>query len=83
MVVDFKRAYYMINHGKCEIKVYFFLSLSLLAGCELIYRNRDGDVIKFNVDTDEKTILVHKKKFVSILPSFPPLYFLIQKELNN
>ncbi|KAI9513760.1 hypothetical protein NQZ68_039694 [Dissostichus eleginoides] len=31
--------------------------------CELIYRNRDGDVIKFNVDTDEKTILVHKKKF--------------------
>ncbi|KAI4806659.1 hypothetical protein KUCAC02_017474, partial [Chaenocephalus aceratus] len=34
-----------------------------ISSCELIYRNRDGDVIKFNVDTDEKTILVHKKKF--------------------
>uniref|UniRef100_A0A4W6BR15 A-type potassium channel modulatory protein DPP6 n=1 Tax=Lates calcarifer TaxID=8187 RepID=A0A4W6BR15_LATCA len=30
---------------------------------ELLYRNRDGDVVKFNVDTDEKTILVHNKKF--------------------
>ncbi|XP_034092391.1 dipeptidyl aminopeptidase-like protein 6 isoform X3 [Gymnodraco acuticeps] len=34
-----------------------------ISSCELIYRNRDGDVIKLNVDTDEKTILVHKKKF--------------------
>lgn len=38
----------------------------LLTGNELLYRSRDGDVIKFNVDTDEKTILVHNKKFVSI-----------------
>uniref|UniRef100_A0A665X3X6 A-type potassium channel modulatory protein DPP6 n=1 Tax=Echeneis naucrates TaxID=173247 RepID=A0A665X3X6_ECHNA len=30
---------------------------------ELLYRNRDGDVVKFNIDTDEKTILVHNKKF--------------------
>uniref|UniRef100_A0A7N5ZQR2 A-type potassium channel modulatory protein DPP6 n=1 Tax=Anabas testudineus TaxID=64144 RepID=A0A7N5ZQR2_ANATE len=30
---------------------------------ELLYRNREGDVIKFNVDTDEKTVLVHNKKF--------------------
>uniref|UniRef100_A0A3B4UEF7 A-type potassium channel modulatory protein DPP6 n=1 Tax=Seriola dumerili TaxID=41447 RepID=A0A3B4UEF7_SERDU len=37
---------------------------------ELLYRNRDGDVVKFNVDTDEKTILVHNKKFVSLLSSF-------------
>ncbi|XP_054620907.1 dipeptidyl aminopeptidase-like protein 6 isoform X2 [Dunckerocampus dactyliophorus] len=30
---------------------------------ELLYRNRDGDVVWLNVDTDEKTILVHHKKF--------------------
>ncbi|KAM7369660.1 hypothetical protein PAMP_010964 [Pampus punctatissimus] len=30
---------------------------------ELLYRNREGDVVKFNVDTDDKTILVHNKKF--------------------
>nr|XP_057916352.1 dipeptidyl aminopeptidase-like protein 6 isoform X4 [Doryrhamphus excisus] len=30
---------------------------------ELLYRSRDGDVVWFNVDTDEKTILVHHKKF--------------------
>ncbi|XP_017269571.1 dipeptidyl aminopeptidase-like protein 6 isoform X1 [Kryptolebias marmoratus] len=30
---------------------------------ELLYRNRDGDVVKHNVDTDEQTILVHNKKF--------------------
>lgn len=51
-----------------DIKV--SLSLSLLAGNELLYRNRDGDVVKFNVDTGEKTILVHNKKFVSLLSSF-------------
>uniref|UniRef100_A0A3Q3M5X3 A-type potassium channel modulatory protein DPP6 n=1 Tax=Mastacembelus armatus TaxID=205130 RepID=A0A3Q3M5X3_9TELE len=32
---------------------------------ELLYRNRAGDVIRFNIETDEKTILVHNKKFVS------------------
>lgn len=30
---------------------------------ELLYRNRDGDVVKFNVDTNETTVLVHNKKF--------------------
>uniref|UniRef100_A0A8C2XCS1 A-type potassium channel modulatory protein DPP6 n=1 Tax=Cyclopterus lumpus TaxID=8103 RepID=A0A8C2XCS1_CYCLU len=30
---------------------------------ELLYRDRDGDVVKFNVDAGEKTILVHNKKF--------------------
>lgn len=30
---------------------------------ELLYRNRDGDVVKFNADTNETTILVHNKKF--------------------
>lgn len=38
-------------------------------GDELLYRNRDGDVVKLNVDTDEKTVLVHNKKFVSLLLS--------------
>uniref|UniRef100_A0A669ERC7 A-type potassium channel modulatory protein DPP6 n=1 Tax=Oreochromis niloticus TaxID=8128 RepID=A0A669ERC7_ORENI len=33
---------------------------------ELLYRNQDGDVVKFNVDTNEQTILVHNKKFVSL-----------------
>ncbi|XP_061777520.1 dipeptidyl aminopeptidase-like protein 6 isoform X2 [Nerophis ophidion] len=30
---------------------------------ELLYRDREGDVVWFNVDTHEKTILVHHKKF--------------------
>uniref|UniRef100_A0AAQ4RQQ8 A-type potassium channel modulatory protein DPP6 n=1 Tax=Gasterosteus aculeatus aculeatus TaxID=481459 RepID=A0AAQ4RQQ8_GASAC len=30
---------------------------------ELLYRDRGGDVVKFNVDTDEKAVLVHNKKF--------------------
>uniref|UniRef100_A0A8C6M7R5 A-type potassium channel modulatory protein DPP6 n=1 Tax=Nothobranchius furzeri TaxID=105023 RepID=A0A8C6M7R5_NOTFU len=30
---------------------------------ELLYRNRDGDVVKYNIDTDEQTALVHNKKF--------------------
>ncbi|MEQ2287822.1 hypothetical protein AMECASPLE_016527 [Ameca splendens] len=30
---------------------------------ELLYRNRDGDVVKYNVDTEEQTVLVHNKKF--------------------
>uniref|UniRef100_A0A8C9Y1I9 A-type potassium channel modulatory protein DPP6 n=1 Tax=Sander lucioperca TaxID=283035 RepID=A0A8C9Y1I9_SANLU len=33
---------------------------------ELLYRNRDGDVVKFNVDTNEETILVHNKKFQTL-----------------
>ncbi|PWA18148.1 hypothetical protein CCH79_00003973 [Gambusia affinis] len=32
-------------------------------GNELLYRNRDGDVVKYNVDTDEQTVLVQNKKF--------------------
>ncbi|MED6270278.1 hypothetical protein CHARACLAT_008667, partial [Characodon lateralis] len=30
---------------------------------ELLYRNRDGDVVKYNIDTEEQTVLVHNKKF--------------------
>uniref|UniRef100_A0A8C5GLG0 A-type potassium channel modulatory protein DPP6 n=1 Tax=Gouania willdenowi TaxID=441366 RepID=A0A8C5GLG0_GOUWI len=32
---------------------------------KLLFRNRDGDVVKLNVDTGEQTVLVHHKKFVS------------------
>lgn len=46
------------------------ISVLLLAGNELLYRNRDGDVVRLNVDTDEKTILVHNKKFVSLFVIF-------------
>ncbi|XP_076026583.1 A-type potassium channel modulatory protein DPP6-like [Genypterus blacodes] len=34
-----------------------------ISSSELLYRNRDGDVVRFNVDTDEKKTLVHNKKF--------------------
>uniref|UniRef100_A0A8C6STG9 A-type potassium channel modulatory protein DPP6 n=1 Tax=Neogobius melanostomus TaxID=47308 RepID=A0A8C6STG9_9GOBI len=34
-----------------------------ISGNELLFRNRDGDVVKFNVDTNETTVLVHNKKF--------------------
>lgn len=45
----------------------FLIILSLLStGNELLYRNRDGDVVKYNIDTDEQTVLVHNKKFVSL-----------------
>uniref|UniRef100_A0A3Q4G508 A-type potassium channel modulatory protein DPP6 n=1 Tax=Neolamprologus brichardi TaxID=32507 RepID=A0A3Q4G508_NEOBR len=37
-----------------------------ISSSELLYRNQDGDVVKFNVDTNEQTILVHNKKFVSL-----------------
>lgn len=50
----------------------------LRAGYELLYRNREGDVVKFNVDTDEKTILVHNKKFVSCFFIFSSLLILSQ-----
>ncbi|KAG7280247.1 hypothetical protein CRUP_035374 [Coryphaenoides rupestris] len=30
---------------------------------ELLYRTREGDVVKFNVDTQERVVLVHNKKF--------------------
>lgn len=36
------------------------------AGNELLYRSRDGDVIKYNAETEEEAILVQNKKFVSI-----------------
>uniref|UniRef100_A0A3Q1FQG9 A-type potassium channel modulatory protein DPP6 n=1 Tax=Acanthochromis polyacanthus TaxID=80966 RepID=A0A3Q1FQG9_9TELE len=42
---------------------------------ELLYRNRDGDVVKFNVDTNEQTVLVHNKKFVSLLSSLLSAFF--------
>lgn len=38
-------------------------------GAELLYRDRDGDVVKYNVDTEERTVLVTNKKFVSIFTS--------------
>uniref|UniRef100_A0AAQ5XGW7 A-type potassium channel modulatory protein DPP6 n=1 Tax=Amphiprion ocellaris TaxID=80972 RepID=A0AAQ5XGW7_AMPOC len=42
---------------------------------ELLYRNRDGDVVKFNVDTNEQTVLVHNKKFVSLFSSLLSTFF--------
>lgn len=36
---------------------------------ELLYRNRDGDVVRLSVDSNEQTVLVHNKKFVS--PAHP------------
>lgn len=55
----------LIHQGTSGIEDLIPLFLCLRAGYELLYRNREGDVVKFNVDTDEKTILVHNKKFVS------------------
>lgn len=55
----------LIHQETSGIQSLIPLFLCLRAGYELLYRNREGDVVKFNVDTDEKTILVHNKKFVS------------------
>lgn len=45
----------------------------LPAGHELLYRSRDGDVIKYDVETDDNAILVHNKKFVSVSSPGPVL----------
>uniref|UniRef100_A0A667ZT32 Dipeptidyl-peptidase 6b n=1 Tax=Myripristis murdjan TaxID=586833 RepID=A0A667ZT32_9TELE len=44
---------------------------------ELLYRTREGDVVKLNVDTLERVVVVENKKFVSIILiwHFPPQYF--------
>ncbi|KAM6953225.1 A-type potassium channel modulatory protein DPP6 [Aplochiton taeniatus] len=34
-----------------------------ISSSELLYRTRQGDVVKFNVDTSERTVLVYNKKF--------------------
>lgn len=34
---------------------------------ELLYRTREGDVVKLNVDTMEWTVVVENKMFVSIV----------------
>ncbi|XP_075872195.1 A-type potassium channel modulatory protein DPP6 isoform X2 [Nelusetta ayraudi] len=34
-----------------------------ISGNELLYRNHEGDVVKFNADTRQEVVLVHNKKF--------------------
>lgn len=34
-------------------------------GKELLFRTREGDVVKLNVETNESTVLVPNRKFVS------------------
>lgn len=34
---------------------------------ELLYRTRDGDVVKLNVDTKERTVIVPNQLFVSVI----------------
>lgn len=63
----------LIHQETSGIEVLIPLFPCLRAGYELLYRNREGDVVKFNVDTDEKTILVHNKKFVSCFFIFSSL----------
>uniref|UniRef100_A0A8C7RHM5 A-type potassium channel modulatory protein DPP6 n=1 Tax=Oncorhynchus mykiss TaxID=8022 RepID=A0A8C7RHM5_ONCMY len=36
---------------------------------ELLYRTREGDVVRLNMETYERTVLVHNKKFVSLYNS--------------
>ena len=40
---------------------------------ELLYRTRDGDVVKLNADTKERTVIVPNQLFVSI--SLPAIFF--------
>uniref|UniRef100_A0AAR2M3J6 A-type potassium channel modulatory protein DPP6 n=1 Tax=Pygocentrus nattereri TaxID=42514 RepID=A0AAR2M3J6_PYGNA len=39
-----------------------------ISGQELLYRTREGDVVKFNVETNDTTVLVPNRKFVSPPP---------------
>lgn len=40
---------------------------------ELLYRSRDGDVLKLNVDTADRTVVVPNQLFVSIVSPVCPL----------
>lgn len=44
--------------------VVFYLSFT---DNELLYRTGDGDVVKLNVDTKERTVIVPSQLFVSIV----------------
>lgn len=46
---------------------------SLFTDNELMYQTREGDVVKLNADTKEKTVIVPKLLFVSII--LPTVYF--------
>lgn len=46
--------------------LYSFTLVSCVVGKELLYRTREGDVLKFNMETNESTVLVPNRKFVSL-----------------
>lgn len=39
--------------------------LCVSVGTELLYRTREGDVVKFDMETNDSTVLVPNRKFVS------------------
>lgn len=47
-----------------SLMVVFYLSFT---DNELLYRTRDGDVVKLNADTKERTVIVPKQLFVSMV----------------
>lgn len=65
----------MVHHSdQCHLSIFFLenlLTTQLLsvyaAESEVVYRNRDGDVLKFNVATNETDVLLRNSTFVSFL----------------
>uniref|UniRef100_A0A8C9WJ28 A-type potassium channel modulatory protein DPP6 n=1 Tax=Scleropages formosus TaxID=113540 RepID=A0A8C9WJ28_SCLFO len=49
-----------------------------ISGDELLYRTREGDVVRFNVKTNQSTVLVQNKKFVSIAISLPEVSLILE-----
>lgn len=44
----------------------FEFDMPLCVGEEILYRTREGDVLKFNAETNKSTLLVSNRKFVSL-----------------
>jgi hypothetical protein len=71
----------LIHHYLCCLKQpaaysnISFLCCLLFPDNVLLYRTQEGDVVKLNVETQERVVLVENRKFVSIrLYLFPKLY---------
>lgn len=58
-------SYILVQSVSCPCRiVVFYLPFT---DNELLYRTRDGDVVKLNADTKERTIIVLNQLFVSCL----------------
>ncbi|KAL4624621.1 dipeptidyl aminopeptidase-like protein 6-like [Arapaima gigas] len=56
------------------------LSARWISGEELLYRTRKGDVVRFNVRTNQSTVLIKNEMFVSMPPSLRKFSLLLETQ---